>query len=110
MKVTKIELLRVHERAYEVLSYLDLKTSISINTVLIEDVSLEIINPAEYPFKLSFDELLCSMDEIFEEKDIEEIYAELGEDFVTRYVDYVNDYLYPRYQKLLGYISKNSIF
>lgn len=111
MQITKPELLNIHKKAYEVVSYVDsLPRTIKLNTVLIDDISLEIFNPEDYPFKLSFDEELASLDEIFEEKDIAEIYQELGEEYIDKYVDYVNNTLCPRYKKLLHYMSNSSIF
>ena len=63
------------------------------------DGSIIIFNTYEYPFELSFDELVCKIDTILE-GDIDEIYANLGEDFVNKYVDYVNNVITPIYTRL----------
>lgn len=97
MKITKNDLLKAHNTAYEVLSFVN--SDISSNS---QDLSLEIFNPEDYPFDLSFDDLLSNLDEIFEEKDMSEISKELGEDFIITYLDYVNNTLYPRYKNAIN--------
>ena len=110
MKITKNDLLKAHDIAYKVLSFVDSNSEIRTDKILILDTSLEIFNPDDYPFDLSFDDLLSNLDEIFEEKDMDEIFKELGEDFIIKYLDYIKNTLYPRYRRLLMQISKKLYF
>lgn len=110
MKITKTELLKAHNIAYKVLSFVNYNSEIRTDKIIILDTSLEIFNPDDYPFDLSFDELLSNLDEIFEEKSIDEIFEELGEDFIINYLTYINDTLYPRYKRLSIEISKKLYF
>lgn len=98
MRLSKEELLKNQEIGWEIVNFVNYETNVYLDNKVI-NTNDAIFSPSKYPFDMSFDELLTKLDYLFEDKNTDDIYDELGENFIDKYNDYINNTIYPIYKK-----------